>query len=375
MSSASSYITIYGRSTISGLTSVNGSLSEKALSYLRPLIENGPSYYIDNLTSEMGLIVVNDKMIPFTINSKLASCYLVSVSAIVNSYVKLELGLEGKSGWRSMLCSAIDLANPLLRLTQVDRVVFINDWLLSTNPTIRLTDDEMYGVIESMAREYPSYSLIFKSLKILDDGTPDKVRPSNGYGMFEYKSNFCIYPKAKKTRNNASDLALLRKTKYQLQELKVAREEDLACFVSLYTALYFGRYSKASPRLNQEWFRHTINSGLFRCMVLRDGINIIGFSFQLICQDQLISSYIGYDVSLPTKDGVYRLLMLSGLLKAKEEGLVYNMSGSGRWPGVSTFKRQRGAVLKQQYGAHYSAHLPWPRNLIHTFIFRNLYRS
>ena len=100
-----------------------------------------------------------------------------------------------------------------------------------------------------------------------------------------------------------------------------------------------------------------------------------GFSLQLVGQDELLSSYIGYDLSLPKEAGVYRLLMLSGWLKAREEGLVFNMSGSGRWDGVAAFKRQRGAVLREQYGAHYSTHLSWPKKLVHTFVFRNLYRS
>ncbi len=362
---------IYDRSTIGALSSEGGGFSEAGLAYLRPLIENAPSYYIDNLTSEMGLLVVNDKVIPFTVNNQRASCYLVSVTAIVNSYIKLSLGLERRSGWRAVVKRAIDAVNPFLALVQIDRVVFVNDWLLSTNPTIRLTEGEMRNVTEALAEAYPSHSLIFKSLAAPD---ADAWSPED-YGMFPYKSNFYTYPNTRKTRNNAGDLALLRKTTLQLQELDRAAEEELDRFVALYEDLYFGRYSKASPRLNREWFRHAVGSGLFRCVVVRDGAEILGFSLQLAHQGELISSYIGYDTSLPKEAGVYRLLMLSGWLKAREEGLVFNMSGSGRWPGVQTFKRQRGAVLEKQYGAHYSAHLPWPKKPAHTFVFRNLYRT
>lgn len=150
-------------------------------------------------------------------------------------------------------------------------------------------------------------------------------------------------------------------------------EGELDRFVELYEALYLGKYCATSPRLGRRWFRLAITSGSFRCVVVRDGSRLLGFSLQSIDEHQLISSYIGYDPSLPREAGVYRLLMLSGWLEARRRGLVYNMSGGGGAEGVSTFKRQRGAVLVPQLGACACAHLPWPRRRLHERILRDFY--
>jgi len=162
-------------------------------------------------------------------------------------------------GWRSVFGPAVDGLGGMLKLAQIEKVVFVNDWLISTNPTVRLTRDEMRAVTACLADAYPSYSFVFKSIAAPDRLAPEDRWSPADFGLFAYKTNFHIAPTSKKTRNNAGDLALLRKKPFQLQELEHAEEADLDRFVALYEALY-AKYTRTHPRLNREWFRQAVNN-------------------------------------------------------------------------------------------------------------------
>ncbi|MCA9652672.1 MAG: GNAT family N-acetyltransferase [Myxococcales bacterium] len=342
-------------------------VSPRALAYLRPLVERSPSCFLPNVGSRMGLLVVGNRPVPYVVNDRPQSCYLVSVSSKVDAHVARSLGLAGGGRWRAVLARGIA---PALRWSGLDRVVFLNDWLLSTNPTLRLTPAELRAAVAALVERHPSCSIIVKSL----DSAAIEPGGGDSLSAFVYKHNYCVPARARKTRSNVSDLALLRRTPLRVEELGPTVDEgELDRFVELYEALYLGKYCATSPRLGRRWFRLAITSGSFRCVVVRDGSRLLGFSLQSIDEHQLISSYIGYDPSLPREAGVYRLLMLSGWLEARRRGLVYNMSGGGGAEGVSTFKRQRGAVLVPQLGACACAHLPWPRRRLHERILRDFY--
>ena len=69
MAPSSNHVVIYDRNTIRQLCSESVARSSGSLRYLRPLIENSPATYMDNVVAEMKLLVVNGTLVPFTINN------------------------------------------------------------------------------------------------------------------------------------------------------------------------------------------------------------------------------------------------------------------------------------------------------------------
>ncbi|MEZ4299805.1 MAG: GNAT family N-acetyltransferase [Polyangiaceae bacterium] len=336
------------------------------LAYLRPLVKGPLSSFVPNIGSRMGAVVLGGKLAPFVVNDRKEPCYLVDISSKIGGNLARHIGLSGKPGWRSAVARGLA---PLLEATRFDRVVFLNHWLLSTNPTLRWSAAEIDSAMAALARRYPSHALVLKS------APPAPSPAGTPLATFTYKRNYCVPAASRKTRNIAADLALLRDTPLRVEEPHALSDTEAARLAALYDQLYLGKYSERSPRLSPAWLRLAVESALFRCVVVRDKDQILGFSLQMIDGEQLISSYIGYDTSAPREAGVYRLLMLSGWLEARRLGLVFNMSGGGGEEGVSTFKRQRGAVLVPQPGAVYCAHLGWPRSRLYPPVFQSYYNT
>jgi hypothetical protein len=62
---------------------------------------------------------------------------------------------------------------------------------------------------------------------------------------------------------------------------------------------------------------------------------------------------IGYDLALPRKLGLYRMLTALVFQEARETGRILNLSA-----GAAQFKRHRGGEAQIEYSAVYIAHLP-----------------
>lgn len=62
---------------------------------------------------------------------------------------------------------------------------------------------------------------------------------------------------------------------------------------------------------------------------------------------------VGYNTSLPQARGLYRMLMALAIGRARDRGMLFNMSA-----GAAGFKRNRGALPALEYSALYNRHLP-----------------
>ena len=77
----------------------------------------------------------------------------------------------------------------------------------------------------------------------------------------------------------------------------------------------------------------------------------------------MTGALLGYDLGLPRKLGLYRLLFALLTAEAADAGLVLNLGG-----GSGRFKLLRGAMAAEEFDAVYDAHLPPHRRFSWTLL-------
>jgi hypothetical protein len=129
---------------------------------------------------------------------------------------------------------------------------------------------------------------------------------------------------------------------------------DYSRAAHLYAQLYTHRYSGLNPRYTAKFISEWHRAGLLNLSGVRDAMGelqaIVGI---FSVGSTLTAPIVGYNTTLPKKDGLYRLLMAWVAEIALRNDAEINFSA-----GAAQFKRLRGAVPAMEYSAVYSAHLP-----------------
>jgi hypothetical protein len=124
--------------------------------------------------------------------------------------------------------------------------------------------------------------------------------------------------------------------------------------------LYVDRYSSSNPQFTPNFIKLAVAQQLLSVHVLcrADDGTILGVVGHYARAGLLTTPLFGYDTTLPTSLGLYRLLSLKVLHESRRLGLNTHASG-----GAADFKRQRGATSTVECCSIYVAHLPWWRRL------------
>ena len=147
--------------------------------------------------------------------------------------------------------------------------------------------------------------------------------------------------------------------------------------VDLYTMLYLQKYSKINPQFTSVYVLNSVFNKTLTIKLLVNGPQKKdNDSISIIPKDTtkihgvigvwkrggiLTTPLLGYDMELPQKAGIYRLLSLEIMKTGRESNLLVNASG-----GVGDFKRKRGAQTFVEFnGVYYGKNMsilrkaPW----------------
>lgn len=329
-----------------------------ARAYLSPVMTLGPAYFIRNIyNTQVMLARAGDVLLPLTLSDfHPANSYTVSP---YNHYIAYG-GLEESHKLGSPLAGAAAraLISPLgayLRAAEFDRVVFVNNWLLSTNLYPQITAPAVRALVKALPERFPERAIIFRSVDAYANPLLHQTLLECGCHMVMSRQVYYQHPpEALRKKQVKVDVGRLRRSPYRLQAVAQglsAAEAERA--VELYNLLYIEKYSAFNPQFTPAFVRLAAAEGLLhlRFFELEGRIDaVLGYFTR---RGVMTQPFFGYDTHLPQETRLYTLLSAQTVLEGAERGLLINASA-----GVGPFKRLRGGLPVSEYNAVYDAHLP-----------------
>ncbi len=344
---------------VEALSRVPGSGASWA-GYLAALLVDGPRAYADNADADMEVLLVDGTLLPLVLNrGSLGTAESCSPYSHYVAYTLEEGGKRhtGLSQW--LFLAGASPAAHLARVAGIDRVVSVNNWLLATNPSVRLEAEQLQEVTACLTRKYPDRAILWRSLNPRIDGALIDYACQSGYRLLRSRRVYMVDagPQIYREHQNARrDLALLKRTTHEVISDRDALAPYVERMTELFRVLYLGKHSQLNTAFNKRFFDLTLATGVFQFRAFRADGQVVAF-IAFYTRDRIMTaSLIGYDLNLPRSLGLYRLGFATFLAEGASKGLCLNLSA-----GAGSFKRLRGGVPVDEYDVVYDRHLPLAR--------------
>lgn len=330
------------------------------------VMKNGARHYIKNVDCETKLLTDGDLFLPVVIpNPKYPNSYICSPYGqyVDYGYREVDIELGERPLVNALSKSAIKVFEKCAPRKHFDKVVFVNNWLVSTNLYPKQISAEQFTKItQLLTKKYPNRAIVFRSISTVLNRDLIPKMEKVGYEKVLSRQIYIVDPKEgiyKKKSAFKKDVKLQRKrTTYQWKGVEDYNEKIWKEVKQLYDQLYIQKYSKINPQFTSAFFRESIQEHWLRYSFLKKEDQIHACLGYLHRNGIMTTPVIGYDFNLPQKEGMYRLIAL----RITQEGLR-NQLIIHRSSGASHFKKLRGAQASSEYNLVYTKHLSKARKL------------
>ena len=310
---------------------------------------------VSNLTATVRLHKSGDQMWPMSISDG-PTCYICSPTVAYIDY-----GLEETRHFvahprkQRLLKSLIRACRPIMRATQLDRQVQINNWMFSTNPAPVLTEETAMQLRNDLSTAYPDRAIVMRSLNDMCDASSMAALRTAGFLLLPARQIYILDTQqaASPSVDVKRDAKLLADSSYEIVPAHHFSAADFSRAAELYSMLYLDKYTPLNPQYTPRFLAQAHQIDLLRLYGLRGTDDTIdGVAGVFRNGDTITVPIIGYDTTKPQDLGLYR--MLNAVVREAEmpNCRYYNMSA-----GAATFKRHRGAQPAIEYTAVYVRHL------------------
>ncbi|WP_339306373.1 GNAT family N-acetyltransferase [Paenibacillus sp. FSL R5-0519] len=336
---------------------------EYARAYLEPMMQQGAESFMSNVETTMLLARIDDLVIPLTVNdAEYDNAYVCSPYTHYVSYAKQELSMLEKPVLEKGLSALLSLIGWGMKRSQINKVVHVNNWLLSTNLYPAMSGEQAECLLAVVQERYPEHVIVFRSLcsglhpdltaRLTEVGC--RLIPSRQ--IYLYQANDPNFGNSKSRWLLKRDYELLAKHEYEFVSEVEMTDADIPRIVELYKRLYLEKYSYHNPQFTERFIAAAMASGTLRLYGLRKEGRldaVMGY----FCRNGIMTTPLfGYDTAVSQSVGLYRMLSACLIKQARKNGHLLHESA-----GAAQFKRNRGAVADFEYSAVYERHLPWGR--------------
>jgi hypothetical protein len=333
-----------------------------ACNYLIPFLRNGIEPFIKNIHhTEFNIIQVDHTIFPVTItdfdirNSYTCSPYNHYIS--YGGYEEVHR-LNNPPVERVIQFLLIPMA-AYLKGNYFDQVVFVNNWLLSTNLYPALSESLITTLADALPQIYPDRAVVCRSGDPYRNARLFNTLTSRGYKMVLSRQVWYMDPlEASHTRQFKEDQRVLRRHPYEIIYGKDMDDGHFQQAVRLYNMLYIDKYSPYNPQFTPEFFKVARDKNLLHFRALTRNGKMDGIMGFFVRNGLMTQPVFGYDTSMPQETGLYRLLTLVTLQEGARLGLTIHASA-----GVGPFKKLRGGRSTFEYNAVFDRHLPASRQI------------
>ncbi|TVT79383.1 GNAT family N-acetyltransferase [Pseudomonas sp. H3(2019)] len=334
---------------------------------------------IGNVSTRMALLDTGAQQFPVSItegNEPDDNCYVVSPQTAYSGYAREELRRLGRPWLTWPLKLLTQCVARLLSAAKVDKLVQVNNWLLSTNlyPS-NWNVAELPAITALLQRAFPDHGFGFRSLNDFSNRELRQCLEALGYLSIPSRQVYLFDGRAGaqapflKHHNTRLDATLLRRSPYEVVPGTALSDADFQRIEHLYNLLYLDKYCTLNPHYSAQWMQRGQREGWLELRALRNPDGRIDGALGWFANAAVISTpIVGYDTALPQRAGLYRQLTRLCLQEAVERRQVLNFSS-----GAAEFKRLRGGQPQIEYSLIHVAHLSWGRRLVWTVLSRLLH--
>lgn len=334
-----------------------------ARAFVEAFARDGSRTYISNLSTKLLALEVGGAPVPVTINEaeygQAFTCLPHSAYAL---YSKAELDVVDTGAARPFLTAAANGAGGVLRAARVNRVVNVNNWMMSTNLHARWSHASVAAVRKCLVDRFPDHFLAIRSLTHWGDSPLLRQLEADGWRMIPSRQVFVMddpHREWSAHTNRRKDMRRIELLDDQIVELEALAPGDAERISAIYQDLYIGKYTALNPAFTPKFIRMTHEAKVIRYRGARDPEGVISAVVGAFDDGRVMCpQLVAYDQSRPRSEGLYRVAMAIAVMMACEAGLKLNWSA-----GAGTFKANRGGRPMLEYTAFYDRHLSKPRRM------------
>lgn len=325
---------------------------------------------IGNVATRLRLLDTGDHLMPVSVNEggeRADNSYVVSPLTTYTGYADYEIGQLGRPWLASPLRQLVRGVGGWLERARIDRIVQVNNWLLSTNLYPSEWDGaDLPAITRLLIDAYPDHAIGFRSLNRYSNAGLITQMEALGYLAIPsrqvYLFDGCNGPGSTYLcrRDSRRDTRLLARTGYVQVPGDALVDAEYPRLEQLYNQLYLEKYCPLNPHFSADWMRVGQRDGWLRLTALRSPAGRIDGVLGWVANEHILTTpVVGYDTSLPQKLGLYRLISQISLEEAARRRGLLNMSA-----GAADFKRMRGGQPEIEYSLVLVNHLPRERQRV-----------
>lgn len=332
--------------------------------YLQAIARVGVSSMISNVRTRLYAMKSEGRVFPVTENDgEVGDSYVCLPHSAYILYALEEMKFVDIGFTEPLMRFLIGAADRLLLKSGINKIVHLDNWLLSTNLHGDWKGHDLPAMRENLVAKFPDHILAVRSVDawscpdLLANGKADDwlLLPSRQIWVTQDM-------KAEWRPRNAigNDRRLINNSPLMMENMSTLRAGDAERISELYHNLYVGKYSALNPIFTPRFIEMTHATGMLTYRGARDQngqLQAVAGSF--VRNGILTPPVVGYDTSRPKKEGLYRIACYLFSELAEMEG--FKLNGSAGAPG---FKALRGAKSEIEYTLFYVKHLPWQRRMI-----------
>ena len=318
---------------------------------------------VDNVSAPIETVTVGGSVYPVTLNHEglAQTSWVASLRNSYGPYARAETQLIAMSKLaKAFYCAASYGAEELLLLAGLRGGAYLNNWQLATNLyDSNFTCETICTARDQLHHRHTNLPVIVRSLvsPLHQPLMNDLVK--HGFHLIPTRQVWLLKDLSqglwRRRTDIKRDFALSRKETGPTEWISGTdfTPADMTRAQSLYDQLYRGKYPAHNPAYNEHFFQIGVASGWLHLFGLRYPGQALSGIVGLIQQENWWATpVLGYDLSRPQSEGLYRRLMLRAFLTAEAAGGHLHCSG-----GAGLYKKLRGAQPSVEFAAISSAHL------------------
>ena len=341
--------------TISDTRLPEDSHEKGQFSYVQRLVAERPVNMVANAHVSAFALELGGRLVPLIASDgKPADGTVCSMQAHYVESPSNQLSQLGSCFYASAARPFLGLLRLVIRAGGLGRVLYLNDWLLTTNPEPRLNKGELKKITRFLTAEFPDRAIVIRSVNQLTRPELQTALLEKGFELTRSRRIYIFDPNRdgfRRKENLRKDLRLLRNWPGTVGKGPLG-ENEIDRVTKLYRGLYLRKYSSGNPDFTEQFFRTVINEGIFQFRYFELNGEILAFTAWKQELGSILGTLIGYDLARPREMGLLRMAFALDFAEALDQDVPYHLSS-----GNGHFKRLRGGVPTTEYDAVFSRHL------------------